>query len=160
MGYIYVITAIIVIVSLFADYQKTLSGLKIAWQRFFQVIPAFLVMLIAVSILLFLLPVSTITSQLGNSSKWYGVLSASILGAVTIMPGFIAFPLCGLLLKKGLHYMLLSAFSTTLMMVGVVTYPLEKKYLGVKATLLRNVLSFIVAIIVALVTGIFYGEVL
>lgn len=77
-----------------------------------------------------------------------------------MMPGFIAFPLCGILLKKGVSYMVLSALSTTLMMVGVLTYPIEKEYFGMRVTVIRNVMSFIIAVIVAFITGIFYGEVL
>jgi hypothetical protein len=55
--------------------------------------------------------------------------------------------------------MVLSAFTTTLMMVGVLTYPVEKAYLGPKVTILRNVISFLIAFVVALLTGIFFGEV-
>ncbi len=55
--------------------------------------------------------------------------------------------------------MVLSAFTTTLMMVGVLTYPIEKEYFGMKVTVIRNVISFFIAIIVALVIGIFFGEV-
>ena len=54
--------------------------------------------------------------------------------------------------------MVLSAFTTTLMMVGVLTYPIEKEYFGMKITVIRNIISFFIAIIVALVTGIFFGE--
>lgn len=56
--------------------------------------------------------------------------------------------------------MVLSAFSTTLMMVGVLTYPIEKAYFGTKVTLMRNLLSLFIAVVVALMTGIFFGEIL
>jgi uncharacterized membrane protein YraQ (UPF0718 family) len=56
--------------------------------------------------------------------------------------------------------MVLSAFTTTLMMVGILTFPIEKAYFGPKVTILRNVLSFLVALIVAVMTGIFFGEIL
>jgi len=75
------------------------------------------------------------------------------------MPGFIAFPLCGILLKKGVLYSVLSAFSTTLMMVGVLTYPIEKEYFGVRLTILRNIMSLFIALVVALMTGIFFQEI-
>lgn len=88
-----------------------------------------------------------------------GVLFASLFGSITLMPGFIAFPLCGILLKKGVLYMVLSAFTTTLMMVGVFTYPIEKEYLGTKVTMVRNVIGFFIALIVAVMTGIFFGEI-
>ena len=68
------------------------------------------------------------------------------------------FPLCGILLSKGTLYMVLSAFTTTLMMVGVLTYPIEKEYFGAKVTIIRNLMSLIIAIIIAIITGIIYGE--
>jgi len=55
--------------------------------------------------------------------------------------------------------MVLSAFTTTLMMVGIITFPLEKEYFGVKVTVIRNTISFFIALIVAVITGIFFGEV-
>jgi uncharacterized membrane protein YraQ (UPF0718 family) len=84
---------------------------------------------------------------------------ASLFGSITIMPGFIAFPLSGILLNKGVPYMVLSAFTTTLMMVGILTYPVEKEYFGVKVTIIRNIISLFIALAVAMMTGIFFGEI-
>ena len=56
--------------------------------------------------------------------------------------------------------MVLSAFTTTLMMVGILTYPVEIEYFGVKVTIIRNVISFFIALIVALSIGFFFGELL
>jgi uncharacterized membrane protein YraQ (UPF0718 family) len=75
------------------------------------------------------------------------------------MPGYIAFPLGGILRGNGVSYMVISAFTTTLMMVGVLTFPVEKAYLGFKAALIRNILSFLIALIVAVFIGMFFGEV-
>jgi uncharacterized membrane protein YraQ (UPF0718 family) len=116
-------------------------------------------MLILVSIVLFLVPEEVISNYLGSSNKFIGVLFASFFGSITLMPGFIAFPLCGILLKKGVAYTVLAAFTTTLMMVGVVTYPVEKKYFGVKVTIIRNAISLFIALIVAVMIGIFFGEI-
>ena len=55
--------------------------------------------------------------------------------------------------------MVLSAFTTTLMMVGVLTYPVEKAYFGVKVTIIRNVISFFIAFIIAIMIGVFFGEI-
>ncbi len=55
--------------------------------------------------------------------------------------------------------MVLSAFSTTLMMVGILTYPIEKEYFGIRVTIIRNIVSFFIALIVAVMTGIFFGEI-
>jgi len=77
---------------------------------------------------------------------------------VSMMPGFIAFPLGGLLVAKGVPYMVISAFTTSLMMVGILSFPLEKQYLGVKPALIRNLIALVVSILVATVTGLAFGE--
>lgn len=159
MYYIYIITGLAVTTSFIANREKTLKAVKIAAKRFVRILPAFLTMLILVSIVLFLVPDEIISSYLGGNNKFIGVLFASLFGSITLLPGFIAFPLCGILLKKGVLYMVLSAFTTTLMMVGVLTYPVEKAYFGVKVTIIRNVISFFIALIVAVMTGIFFGEI-
>ncbi len=159
MYYLYMLTILALLISVFKNVEKTSKAIKIALKRFINILPAFLSMLILVSIILFLVPDKVILTYLGNNNKFIGIILASFFGSVTLMPGFIAYPLCGILLNKGVSYMVLSAFSTTLMMVGILTYPIEKEYFGTKVTIIRNLFSFFIAVIVALITGIFFGEI-
>jgi uncharacterized membrane protein YraQ (UPF0718 family) len=159
MYYLYIATGLAVLISFIANRKKTLEAVKISLKRFLNILPAFLEMLILVSIVLFLVPDRVISNYLGSNNMLAGVLLASFFGSITLMPGFIAFPLCGILLKKGVLYMVLSAFTTTLMMVGVLTYPIEKDYFGTRVTIVRNVVSLFIALIVAVMTGIFFGEI-
>ena len=159
MYYTYAITGLILLISFIINKQKTIKAIKIATVKFKKIFPTFITMLILVSIILFLFPDEVISNYLGNSSKSISVLLASLFGSITLMPGFVAFPLCGILLTKGVPYMVLSAFTTTLMMVGIITFPIEKEYFGVKVTIIRNIISFFIALIVAVITGIFFGEI-
>jgi len=159
MYYAYTITGLMLIISFIINKQKTLKAIKISFVKFKNIFPTFITMLIFVSIILFLFPDEVISNYLGNSSKFISVLLASLIGSITLMPGFVAFPLSGILLTKGVPYMVLSAFTTTLMMVGIITFPLEKEYFGVKVTVIRNTISFFIALIVAVITGILFGEI-
>jgi uncharacterized membrane protein YraQ (UPF0718 family) len=160
MYYTYAITGLILLISFIINKQKTIKAIKISFIKFKKIFPTFITMLILVSIILFLFPDEVISNYLGNSSKFISVLLASFIGSITLMPGFVAFPLSGILLTKGVPYMVLSAFTTTLMMVGIITFPLEKEYFGVKVTVIRNTISFFIALIVAVITGILFGEIL
>lgn len=160
MYYTYAITGLILLISFIINKQKTIKAIKISFIKFKKIFPTFITMLIFVSIILFLFPDEVISNYLGNSSKLISVLLASFIGSLTLMPGFVAFPLSGILLTKGVPYMVLSAFTTTLMMVGIITFPLEKEYFGVKVTVIRNTISFFIALIVAVITGILFGEIL
>ncbi len=159
MYYLYLLTALAALSSLVVDHRKTLKACKIAFRKFMKILPAFMTMLVMVSIVLFLLPETVIVNYLGNHNKFIATFIAAAMGSVALIPGFIAFPLAGILLRKGVPYMALSAFTSTLMMVGILTFPVERNYFGVRVAVMRNVISFLIALIVALVTGIVFGEV-
>lgn len=158
MTFIYGLTAFLLLISAIKDRKRTVKALKIAWKKLLKILPAFVLMIIAVSIILYFIPDSMIAQHLKGTSKWISFLSALALGSVAVMPGFVAFPLGGILLGKGVTHMVVSAFTTTLMMVGLVTFPVEKIYLGTKVAILRNFISLFIAIITAIVTALFYGE--
>ena len=156
---LYIITAVALSASLVASRRKTAAALKRALKRFSSILPAFLGMLILFSVAISLLPEEAVRALLGGDSRWFGVVVASVAGSLTLMPGFIAFPLCGALLDEGVPRMVLSAFSTSLMTVGVLTYPLERQYFGRGVTLVRNGIGLLIAMIVAIVMGLVFGEI-
>jgi uncharacterized membrane protein YraQ (UPF0718 family) len=92
---------------------------------------------------------------LGSSNVLLTTILAALAGSITLIPAFVAFPLVGSLVKAGANIVPVVAFITTLTMVGIVTFPLEKKEFGTKFTLVRNLLSFGFAIVIALVMGVF-----
>jgi len=158
MWFFYV-TGILLILSFLADKEKTKKALLIAYKRFVFISPSFLIMLIFVSMILYLFPQEKIISYLDSGYHLVNVVLAALVGSVTVMPGFVVFPLAGILKASGISYMIIAAFTTTLMMVGTVTFPVEATYFGKKVALIRNIASFIIAIIVSIVIGIYFGEI-
>lgn len=151
--YVMAITALAV--SFAKSRQNTKLALKKAWKSFENILPQFLSILVIIGIMLAILTPEQISSMLGSESGWVGVIIASLIGAITLIPGFIAFPLAAALLKSGAGYMQIAAFISTLMMVGVVTMPVEMKFFGKKATIIRNAEAFVFSYIVAFVMGVF-----
>ena len=160
MSFLYIITAVALLLSFIINKEKTIKALKMAYKKLAKISPSFLGLIIVISIVLYLVPEEVISKSLGNENKYLSILLASFIGSITLLPGPIAYPLGAVLLKEGVTYMVLSAFTTTLMMVGLLTFPIEKAYFGTKVTVVRNVLSFCIAIIVAITTGLFFGELL
>lgn len=158
MHTLYVLTAAALLVSFASDRQKSVKALKMAWKKFFKIVPSFLSMLIMVAVVLYLVPDVMVSQYLGQENTTAAFLLGAVFGSITLIPGFIAFPLSGILLGKGVPYMVLSAFTTTLMIVGVLSFPVERAYFGTRATIIRNALSFCIAIVVALGTGLYFGE--
>jgi uncharacterized membrane protein YraQ (UPF0718 family) len=143
--------------SLLLDRKKTLMGLKRGWNMFKNVLLPFLSILVLVSVLLYLIPPRLISEYLGASSGVLGFSIAAVVGSITLIPGFISYPIAAGLIQQGASYAVVATFMTTLMMVGVVTLPLEIKYLGKTAAIMRNALNFIAAIIIGLAVGLIMG---
>jgi uncharacterized membrane protein YraQ (UPF0718 family) len=154
---LYGVTIILLIISFIKDKKKTKMSLKKAWKAFENILPQFLVVILFVGVLLALLNSEVIGNIIGSNSGWLGVLFAAVVGSITLIPGFVAFPTAAMLLQNGAGYMQIGAFVSTLMMVGVVTMPVEIKYFGKKLTILRNILAFIFSFFVAYIIGLVVG---
>lgn len=141
------------LISLYKDKNKTIKALKVAGKTFINLLPITLIIIILVGFLMGFVPPSQIEGFFGQQSGILGVLTISIIGALIHIPSLIAFPLAGSLLESGASISSVAAFITTLTMVGTAFIPLEIKILGKKFALLRNGLSFIVALLIALMMG-------
>jgi uncharacterized membrane protein YraQ (UPF0718 family) len=151
--YIILFTAAAVAVSLVFNRDKTWEGIRRGVGMIVKILPQFLLLVVLVSVFLGIVPRDTLVHLLGRESGAIGVLIAAGIGSVTLMPGPIAYPLAGMLLKNDVTYTVIAVFVTTLMMVGVVTFPVEKEYLGFRIALLRNALSLAGALTIGLLMG-------
>ncbi|MFV0465249.1 MAG: hypothetical protein ACK5ML_04180 [Lachnospiraceae bacterium] len=143
----------LLVLSFVKDKKKTKMALKKAWKAFENILPEFLVVIILVGFSLAVLNPETVSQMIGDESGWFGVILAGIIGSVTLIPGFVAFPTAAILLQNGAGYMQIAAFVSTLMMVGIVTLPVEIKYFGKKISIMRNILAFFFSFIVAVIMG-------
>jgi len=159
MIYLYIVTAIALLVSFGWSRDKTLSAISLATRRLLKILPAFVTMMVLFSVTITLLPEEMVARLIGRESGYLGVTIAAGIGSIAFIPGFIAFPLSGALLRQGIPYMVLAAFTTTLMMVGVLTYPIERQFFGPAVTLIRNGISLLIALIVAVAIGLVFGEI-
>jgi uncharacterized membrane protein YraQ (UPF0718 family) len=138
----------LLIISFIFDKQKTLKGIKKGLTMFLNLLPVLLLMLGLVSIVLYLLPDEILAKYMGQGSGITGWFTAALLGSVALIPGFIAYPLCSILINSGVAYSVISVFITTLMMVGIVTFPVEAKFFGWKTGIVRNLLSLLAALLI------------
>ena len=126
---------------------------------FRNVLLPFLNILILISLVFYFIPPDVISRYLGANSGVAGFLIAAVVGSITLIPGFISYPIAAGLLQEGASYAVVATFMTTLMMVGVATLPLEIRYLGKTAALLRNALNFVAAVIIGLAVGRILGAI-
>ncbi len=158
MIFLYCITGMALLWSFLANPGKTKTAVLIAVKRFGHIIPAVFVMLALVSCLPVQAMVGGLFNMIDHVNSIVGMTAAALAGSVMMLPGFIVFPLCGVFADEGVPYFILSAMTTTMMMVGVVTFPMEQSYLGAKLALVRNLCGFVIALLVAAATGLVFGE--
>ena len=154
---LYVLASILLLLSFFNDRQKTKKALKKAWKAFENILPQFIGILVIIGLMLAVIDAETISRLIGGDSGFFGMLLAAVVGGITLIPGFVAFPLAATLLNNGAGFMQIAVFISTLMMVGIVTLPVEIQYFGKRAAFLRNTLAFSFSFLVALVIGVVLG---
>jgi len=133
--------------------EKAFTSLKIALKSFIKLLPIVFIIIIFIGLLLGFVPPEQISRFVGEQSGIGGVLLIGVVGALMHIPALLSFPLAASMLESGASITAIAAFITTLTMIGMITLPLEIKILGKKMALLRNGLSFIVALLIAFLMG-------
>jgi uncharacterized membrane protein YraQ (UPF0718 family) len=144
------------ILSFYKDRDKTKKALLKGWTSFESILPTVLCVMAAVGISLSLVNKDTIAKFIGPNTGIIGVFIAILIGSLTMMGGFIAFPLGAILIERGAGVAQVGAFVSSIMMIGLLTVPIEKKYWGKKVTYMRNILGIVVALSVAIALEIFW----
>ena len=148
MTALWISTGAALLVSFVVDRGRTrtslLKGLRMLW----KILPLLLGVLAIVSLVLAAVTPDVIQHAFSGSGP-LPFLAALGFGSIALIPGFIAYPIASVLRHNGTTMPVLAAFITSLMMVGVLTLPVEAKFFGWRVSLLRNGLAFMGALVVA-----------
>jgi uncharacterized membrane protein YraQ (UPF0718 family) len=79
-------------------------------------------------------------------------LKGALIGAVSAGNAIVSYLVGGELSDHGVSLFAVSAFLLSWVTLGIVQLPLEAKVLGIKFTVLRNILAFVFTIIIAVLT--------
>lgn len=157
MNYTALIINILALAGLLIAYvtnkEKAKKSLKIAGVTFIKILPMVLLIIIFIGLLLGFVPPEQISRFVGEQSGIGGVLLIGVVGALMHIPALLSFPLAASMLESGASITAVAAFITTLTMIGMITLPLEIKTLGKQMALLRNGLSFAIALLIAGIMG-------
>jgi uncharacterized membrane protein YraQ (UPF0718 family) len=156
--FLWITTAVLLIFSLIKSKEKTISALSIALKKITSVLSIFLLVMAGFALIVTFVPAEILQKYIGIESGVKGVALSLGLGSVSVLPGFAAFPLCAALKGEGIPYYIIAAFSLSLMNVGIVTFPIEKKFLGMRVALIRNLIALVVCVIAVIVVKIVFGE--
>ncbi len=150
----WIIAIVLFVISIVKNKKKTFEAMKKSKGMMGNMMGEIVAIIFLIGLVLTFIPPETIKAILGSSNTIVSTFISAIVGSITLIPAFVAFPLVGSLVDAGASIVPAVAFLTTLTMVGIVTFPLEKKEFGTKFALVRNLLSFGFAIIISLVMGV------
>ncbi len=135
------------------DENKAKKGILKGWKQFLNQIPLLVAIFLLVGIFDKFVPKSIVINLVGKGKGFMSVLRASILGSIIMGPASSAYPFGAVLLNKGATIAATAVFLDAWVMVGVVTFPFEVSVFGKKFAVIRNVLAFVGAIVVGIITG-------
>lgn len=150
----WVIAIIMTVISLIKDKKKTFASMKKSKGMMGKMLGEIIAIIFLIGLILTIIPPESIKNLLGSANTFVATIVSAVVGSITLIPAFVAFPLVGSFVDVGASIVPAVAFLTTLTMVGIVTFPLEKKEFGLKFALTRNILSFAFAIVIALAMGV------
>ena len=111
----YSIAAVLLIISFIKNGEKTKQALKKSYKSFMKLVPALLPMVLIVGILLSFVTPEAISKILGKDAGWYGVIIGLVVGSVSFLPSFVAFPLGETLIENGAGYSQVAIFLASAM---------------------------------------------
>lgn len=148
---LYFAAVIYLVTSLKKDKSKTKAALLQAWKMFRNVLPDLLAIMLFVGLTLSLLSPAFISSMIGDNSGLSGILYATILGSIALVPSFIVFPLGHTLVQNGAALPQVAVLMSTLMSVGLTTLSMEQKTFGRSFAYARNASALMMSLLFALI---------
>ena len=143
--------------------NKTKKDKISIFNAFYKAIKSFvknLPVLIGVILLIGLFKVyipAELISNVFTGNVFQDTFSGSLIGSISAGNPITSYIIGGELLKEGVSLYAVTAFITAWVTVGLIQIPAEISTLGKRFAFLRNLLSFIFSIIVAIVTVIILG---
>jgi len=132
--------------------QKIKEAILKAGRALFKTLPILFGTILLIS-LASLIPKSFYTTIFRGN--FLDPLIGSIIGSISAGNPVNSYIFGGEMLKNGVSLIAVTAFLVAWVTVGIIQLPAESMILGKKFAIIRNILSFIFAIIVALITVFF-----
>ncbi len=123
---------------------KTLNGFK----RF---LPVIFGVLLLISLLVTIIP-KEFYSKLFTGNIILDSLLGAIVGSISMGNPLVSYIIGGELLAEGVSLVAITAFILAWVSVGVTQLPVEIKALGKRFAIIRNLLSFATALVIAVLT--------
>jgi len=137
--------------------RSFLKELKKAFLGVVQMLPLILGVVLLVGLFLTTISPKAIAALFGSNTI-IDTLIGTLAGAVAVGNAMVSYIIGGELIKSGISLYAVSAFIISWVTLGVVQLPAEVEVFGFKFTLYRNILAFISAILISILTVAIVGS--
>jgi uncharacterized membrane protein YraQ (UPF0718 family) len=152
VGTIYLLIAgSLLLISTLKDRQKTKKALMVSLRMALMVFPVLFLVFTLMGLMGALVPREVIATWLGSGSGLLSILLGEVIGAVALILPAAVFPFSGFLHDQGANYGALVGFIMTAILMGVSSLPLEIKVFGLRFTVVRNVLTFLLVFVMGVI---------
>ena len=152
VGSIYLIVAFsLLLLSAFRDIERTKKALKATGKVALTVLPVLFMIFILMGIIEAFVSKETIVQWLGSGGSVLSIVIGELVGCVALIQPAAIFPFAGFLHKNGANYGAVFGFVMTGILIGIATLPLEVKLFGKRFTIVRNILTFIIVLLIGII---------
>ena len=121
--------------------------------------PILLGMLLLISVIITITPWDTIRVNIFTGNPFIDSLIGALFGSVAAGNPLTSYIIGGELLRQGISLVAITAFILAWVTVGVVQFPAEALTLGKRFAIVRNIVSFVLSIIIGVLTAITLGAI-
>ncbi len=132
--------------------SKFKTNLTKTWKAFRFVIPIILSVLLIVAFAQAVIPVESYKKIFTGNLFWDPLIGA-VLGSVSLGNPIVSYVISDGLLNNGVSVIAVTAFIVSWVTVGFVQLPAEAFYFGKRFAIVRNVSSFLGAILIGILIG-------
>jgi uncharacterized membrane protein YraQ (UPF0718 family) len=136
--------------------EKLKSAVIKSARSIFNSLPVFVGVILLIGLVSTLMPKSYYTALFSKNILLDSIIGSG-LGSVLAGNPVTSYVLGGELLKQGISLVAVTSFLVAWVTVGLVQLPAEALLLGKKFAILRNILSFLLSIVVAIITVFIVG---
>jgi len=127
-----------------------------SWRSIYNLLPVLIGVILLISLVNALIP-KAYYSKLFSKNIFLDSIIGSGLGSIMAGNPITSYIIGGEFLKQGISLVAVTAFMVAWVTVGIVQLPAESLILGKKFAIMRNLLSFLFSIMVAIVTVFIVG---
>ena len=135
------------------DKKKSKKSFKIGNKFIAKNIIRIFAIFLLVNRLEMFIPQNSIKDFMLKLSGIGGTFLSAMFGSIMIGPPASGYILGEFFMQRGVEITYIAAFLATWVMIGIVAIPFELKTFGTKFTLIRNVIFFLSAVVIAAIKG-------